>query len=557
MAEPSGIGLDALRARPEGIDVALEAPFATHVSVMSAPWNDAARLMHIGIKSYVPDRSAAPPANLVFLIDTSGSMDEPNKLPLLVRSFKLLLTALAPEDRVAIVAYAGTAGVVLPPTPVAERGTVLAGLERLDAAGSTAGAEGIREAYRLAEQHFVAGGVNRVILATDGDFNVGISDPDALEDYIARKRSSGVSLSVLGFGMGNYNDELMQRLAQNGNGNAAYIDSLSEARKVLLEEAASTLVTIAKDVKIQVEFNPAAVSEYRLIGYETRMLAREDFRNDRVDAGEIGAGHTVTAIYELTPPGAGGERIAPLRYQDGGAEPGAGFDCELAFLKLRYKLPDAESSTLITRPVTVAGETPVDGTPAAVEADDENRPWLGGGFPSAQGRLHRLGSMAPRPARPTHESLCGVGARSFMCPTTCSRIGAPIRPLSDAGQTGGTRGSAQRHGCRPCGAMPGRSRPGGEWKERSGRSWRSPGFGQTDVHPVVFARTGVSGGVDPRINGEQRVAGTTRCRAGRQDAASRQASSRRSGPSGDPTQRPDTSGIHGRKRASGHQSPDL
>ena len=226
-----------------------------------------------------------------------------------------------------------------------------------------------------------------------------------------------MSLSVLGFGMGNYNDELMQRLAQNGNGNAAYIDSLSEARKVLLEEAASTLVTIAKDVKIQVEFNPAAVSEYRLIGYEIRMLAREDFRNDRVDAGEIGAGHTVTAIYELTPPGAGGERIAPLRYQDGGAEPGAGFDCELAFLKLRYKLPDAESSTLITRPVTVAGETPVDGTPAAVEADDENRPWLGGGFPSAQGRLHRLGSMAPRPARPTHESLCGVGARSFMCPT--------------------------------------------------------------------------------------------------------------------------------------------
>ena len=344
-----------------------DAPFATHVSVMPAPWNDAARLMHIGIKGYVPDRSAAPPANLVFLVDTSGSMDEPNRLPLLVRSLELLLTALAPEDRVAIVAYAGTAGVVLPPTPVAERGTVLASLERLDAAGSTAGAEGIREAYRLAEQHFVAGGVNRVILATDGDFNVGISDPDALEDYIARKRSSGVSLSVLGFWMGNYNDELMQRLAQNGNGNAAYIDSLSEARKVLLEEAASTLVTIAKDVKIQVEFNPAAVSEYRLIGYETRMLAREDFRNDKVDAGEIGAGHTVTAIYELTPAGAGGERIAPLRYQDGGAEPGAGFDGELAFLKLRYKLPDAESSTLITRPVTVADAfASVDATPREV-----------------------------------------------------------------------------------------------------------------------------------------------------------------------------------------------
>ena len=290
----------------------------------------------------------------MFLIDTSGSMDEPNKLPLLVRSFKLLLSALAPEDRVAIVAYAGSAGVVLEPTPVSDWGTILASLDRLGAGGPTAGAEGIREAYRLAGQHFVAGGVNRVILATDGDFNVGISDPDALEDYIARKRSSGVSLSVLGFGMGNYNDELMQRLAQNGNGNAAYIDSLSEARKVLLEEAASTLVTIAKDVKIQVEFNPAAIREYRLIGYETRMLAREDFRNDKVDAGEIGAGHTVTAIYELIPAGTGGERIPTLRYQDAEAELGTVFDGELAFLKIRYKLPDAESSTLITRPVTAA-----------------------------------------------------------------------------------------------------------------------------------------------------------------------------------------------------------
>ena len=331
-----------------------DAPFSAHVSVMPAPWNDAARLMHIGIKGYALDRAETPPANLVFLVDTSGSMDEPNKLPLLVRSLKLLLTGLAPEDRVAIVAYAGAAGVVLEPTPVSERRTIVASLERLGAGGSTAGAEGIREAYRLAARHFVAGGVNRVILATDGDFNVGISDPDALEDYIARKRESGVSLSVLGFGMGNYNDALMQRLAQHGNGNAAYIDSLSEARKVLLEQAASTFVTIAKDVKIQVEFNPAAVREYRLIGYETRMLAREDFRNDRVDAGEIGAGHTVTALYELIPVGAGGERIAPLRYQREGAEPGTGFDGEFAYLKIRYKLPDAESSKLVTRAVTAA-----------------------------------------------------------------------------------------------------------------------------------------------------------------------------------------------------------
>ena len=331
-----------------------DAPFATHVSMMPAPWNDAARLLHIGIKGYALDRAAAPRANLVFLVDTSGSMDAPDKLPLLVRSLKLLLGALAPEDQVGIVAYAGSAGVVLEPTPVSERSAILAGLDRLSAGGSTAGAAGIREAYRLATQHFTEGGVNRVILATDGDFNVGLSDPGALEDYIARKRASGVSLSVLGFGTGNYNDALMQRLAQHGNGNAAYIDSLSEARKVLLEEAASTLVTIASDVKVQVEFNPAMVSEYRLIGYETRMLAREDFRNDRVDAGEIGAGHTVTALYELTPAGSDAERIAPLRYQGEAAQPGTDFDGELAYLKIRYKRPDAQSSTLVTRAVTAA-----------------------------------------------------------------------------------------------------------------------------------------------------------------------------------------------------------
>ena len=226
-----------------------DTPFATHVSLMPAPWNDSTRLLHVGIKGYELDRGAAPRANLVFLIDTSGSMDEPDKLPLLITSLKLLLSTLAPEDRVAIVAYAGSAGVVLPPTPVSDRATILAGLERLEAGGSTAGAEGIRQAYLLAEQHMAEDGVNRVILATDGDFNVGITDPEELEDYIAHKRSSGVFLSVLGFGMGNYNDALMQRLAQSGNGNAAYIDTLSEARKVLVEEATSTLFPIAKDVK--------------------------------------------------------------------------------------------------------------------------------------------------------------------------------------------------------------------------------------------------------------------------------------------------------------------
>ena len=331
-----------------------DTPFATHVAVMPAPWNDSARLLHIGIKGYELDRSAAPPVNLVFLVDTSGSMNEPNKLPLLIRSLELLLSALAPEDRVAIVTYAGTAGVVLEPTPVAERATIRASLERLRAGGSTAGAEGIREAYRLAERHRLEGGVTRVILATDGDFNVGITEPQALEDYIARKRSGGVSLSVLGFGMGNYHDELMQRLAQSGNGNAAYIDTLSEARKVLLEEAASTLVTIAGDVKVQVEFNPAAVREYRLIGYETRVLAREDFRNDKVDAGEIGAGHTVTALYELIPAGSDAQRVPELRYRDEAAETATEFAGEYAFVKIRYKLPGAQQSTLIARPVTTA-----------------------------------------------------------------------------------------------------------------------------------------------------------------------------------------------------------
>ena len=332
-----------------------ETPFRASVSLLPTPWNGSTRLMHIGIRGYALDTGTAPRANLVFLVDVSGSMHEPNKLPLVVNSLKLLLGTLATEDTVAIVVYAGAAGTVLPPTPVSERGRILAALEQLDAGGSTAGAEGIRQAYLLAERHFVEGGINRVILATDGDFNVGITDPDELEGFIARKRESGVFLSVLGFGMGNYNDALMQRLAQHGNGNAAYIDSLNEARKALVDEATSMLFPIAKDVKIQVEFNPAAVSEYRLIGYETRMLAREDFRNDRVDAGEIGSGHTVTAIYEVVPAGSGAERIAPLRYRRGeAAETGAGFGDELAFLKIRYKRPDADTSILITRAVTTA-----------------------------------------------------------------------------------------------------------------------------------------------------------------------------------------------------------
>ncbi len=328
-------------------------PFAASVSVMPTPWNEKTQLMHIGIKGYDLQPAVRPRANLVFLIDSSGSMNADNKLPLLINSFKLLLDTLGDDDTVSIVAYAGSAGVVLEPTAAGERAKILSSLERLSAGGSTAGAEGIRQAYLLAEQNKVEGGVNRVILATDGDFNVGITNQEGLQSYIERKRESGVFLSVLGFGMGNYNDALMQTLAQNGNGNAAYIDSLSEARKVLVEEATSTLFSIAKDVKIQVEFNPAMISEYRLIGYETRMLAREDFANDKVDAGDIGAGHTVTAIYELTPVGSGAERVDPLRYQAEEASPAADMSNEIAFLKIRYKLPDSDTSTLITRPVTV------------------------------------------------------------------------------------------------------------------------------------------------------------------------------------------------------------
>ena len=337
-------------APPESRDT----PFAVHASLMPTPWNGATRLMHIGIKGYKPAGGSRPQANLVFLIDTSGSMERPNKLPLLISSLKLLLGVLAADDTVAIVTYAGSAGLVLAPTRAAERTKIVAALENLGAGGSTAGAEGIRQAYLLAERSFVKDGINRVILATDGDFNVGITDPDQLKDYVARKRGGGVFLSVLGFGMGNYNDALMQRLAQNGNGNAAYIDSLSEARKVLVDEATSMLVPIAKDTKIQVEFNPARVSEYRLIGYETRMLRREDFQNDRVDAGEIGAGHTVTALYEIALAGSGAGRIAPLRYGRKGAESRDRFGNEFATVSIRYKMPDADASTEIVRQVTVA-----------------------------------------------------------------------------------------------------------------------------------------------------------------------------------------------------------
>ncbi|MFN4140433.1 vWA domain-containing protein [Aestuariivirga sp.] len=327
-------------------------PFKANVSLMQTPWNGNTRLMQIGIRGFSLVGQQRPRSNLVFLIDTSGSMEEPDKLPLLVNSFKLLLDTLSPEDSVAIVTYAGQAGTVLEPTPASDKGRIFAALDGLAAGGSTAGAEGIRQAYSLAERNFDAAGINRVILATDGDFNVGISDPRELEGFVERKRESGIYLSVLGFGRGNYNDELMQALAQSGNGAAAYIDTLSEARKVLVDEATSTLFPIANDVKIQVEFNPATVSEYRLIGYETRILDMDDFNNDRVDAGDIGAGHTVTALYEVTPKGSMGRLVDPLRY--GRPEVDESPAGEYAFVKIRYKLPGESASRLITEPVTAA-----------------------------------------------------------------------------------------------------------------------------------------------------------------------------------------------------------
>jgi len=333
-----------------------ERPFTSHVAVFPSPWTAGRKLVRIGIKGYAVQQATRPRANLVFLIDTSGSMQEPNKLPLVRQSLVMLLDQLGPDDHVAIVAYAGAAGTVLEPTAVREKTRIRGAIERLGAGGSTAGAEGLRQAYALARQNFDPKGVNRVILATDGDFNVGITNENELKGYIERERGSGVFLSVLGFGMGNYNDALMQALAQNGNGAAAYIDTIGEARKTLVDEASATLFPIAKDVKIQVEFNPATVSEYRLIGYETRLLNRDDFDNDAVDAGDVGSGQTVTALYEITPKG-GPRAIGDLRYApEAAASAKIVFAGEYGFVKIRYKLPKSSTSRLISTPIDKAGE---------------------------------------------------------------------------------------------------------------------------------------------------------------------------------------------------------
>ncbi len=323
-------------------------PFRVTAEMAPAPWNNQKHLLHIGIKGFEMDKSQLPPSNLVFLVDVSGSMQSSDKLPLLKEALKKLTHQLSRRDRVSLVVYAGASGVVLEPTAGNNHRRISAALDNLYAGGSTNGASGIRLAYQMAESALIKGGINRVILCTDGDFNVGTVSFEALVDLVDQKRKSGITLTTLGFGTGNYNDRLMEQLADKGNGNYAYIDTENEAQKVLVDEIGSTLMTIAKDVKIQIEFNPAMVAEYRLIGYENRMLKREDFNNDQVDAGDIGAGHTVTALYEITLKGKKG-LIDPLRY-DGKQVTGKKSN-EIAFLRLRYKQPESDHSQLIEYPL--------------------------------------------------------------------------------------------------------------------------------------------------------------------------------------------------------------
>ncbi|MFX4300291.1 vWA domain-containing protein [Pseudosulfitobacter pseudonitzschiae] len=331
-----------------------EHPFTTQVSVFEAPWDDRKDLVRIGLQGSNPAIEDRPPLDLVFLIDTSGSMNSADKLGLLRTSLVMALPELNPEDRVGIVTYAGSAGVVLEMTSASEEAKIVAALSELSAGGSTAGGAGLRAAYGLIKANEEDGRIGRVLLATDGDFNVGMSSTEEMKTFIERQRDQGAYLSVLGFGSGNYNDALMQTLAQNGNGMAAYIDTLSEARKVLVDQLSGALFPIANDVKIQVEWNPEVVQEYRLIGYETRKLRREDFNNDKVDAGEIGAGHQVTALYEISRIGAEGASISPLRYgTQSESEPGSG---ELGYVNLRYKKPGETQSILLGTSIQDGGE---------------------------------------------------------------------------------------------------------------------------------------------------------------------------------------------------------
>ncbi len=332
--------------QPEGQD-----PFSVNTEVAVCPWDTDHYLVHIGLQGKNIATENLPPSNLVFLLDVSGSMNQANKLPLLKSAFKLLVDKLRPEDKVSIVVYAGAAGLVLPPTPGNQKETIIAALDRLQAGGSTAGGQGIKLAYKTARQNYLPEGNNRVILATDGDFNVGESSNAGMERLIEEERKSGVFLTVLGFGMGNYKDSKMEILADKGNGNYAYIDNILEAKKVFVNEFGGTLFTIAKDVKIQVEFNPNVVQAYRLIGYENRKLRDEDFNNDKKDAGELGSGHTVTALYEIIPVGVEDQytgSIDLLKYQDNGTDKKRNYGHEMMTVKLRYKRPDGNISKLIS-----------------------------------------------------------------------------------------------------------------------------------------------------------------------------------------------------------------
>jgi Ca-activated chloride channel family protein len=326
-----------------------DSPFGVTTELAATPWNPHTRLLRIGIKA--SDRAAADlaPANLVFLVDVSGSMDRREGLPLVKSTLKLLVDQLREQDRVSLVVYAGESRVVLEPTSGREKAKIRTAIEQLTAGGSTAGASGIELAYQMAQQAFIPKGINRILLATDGDFNVGISDFDSLKQMAVDKRKTGISLTTLGFGVDNYNEHLMEQLADAGDGNYAYIDNLREARKVLVDQLGSTLAVVAKNVKLQVEFNPAQVTEYRLLGYENRALKREDFSNDKVDAGEVGAGHTVTALYEIVPAGERGW-LEPLRYGKSEAAVAAK-DGELAMLRVRYQQPEGGKSLLIERPI--------------------------------------------------------------------------------------------------------------------------------------------------------------------------------------------------------------
>ncbi len=328
-------------------------PFSIFTEISACPWNTSHRLIHIGLQGKTLESEKLPPSNLVFLLDVSGSMGQPNKLPLLQKAFKLLVNELGAKDRVSIVVYAGAAGLVLPSTAASRKETIASAIEHLSAGGSTAGGAGIKLAYKVAHENFIPEGNNRIILATDGDFNVGVSSTSELVRMIEDYRKKGIFLTILGFGMGNYKDGRMEQLADKGNGNYFYIDNLMEAKKVFVNDMRGTLFTIAKDVKLQLEFNPAKVKAYRLIGYENRMLAKEDFADDTKDAGELGAGHTVTALYEIIPFGSGEEipGVDELRYQDNKISPEAFKNKEILTLKLRYKKPDGNKSRLIVHPL--------------------------------------------------------------------------------------------------------------------------------------------------------------------------------------------------------------